>query len=210
MKRFFSLLLISAVFFGLVSVPVFAEPSSNQSVIKPDKVEYTTDSAGNIYPVFYFSDNTKALAFMKQRQQERQQDLAFSSNSVNSALANSVSYFGNVEYDFTNTFMANHTNATQTMSTTIQRQHTTTATATATAAFQKFFQLQIGVSYAYTYSYSHTFNLSVPANKKGLITTYNNTDVYNAAYSGVSFSVYRPTNIEGADIYIVDIDFPET
>ncbi|MBB6695338.1 hypothetical protein H7B90_28485 [Cohnella xylanilytica] len=221
MNRYLKIASMSCLALSLSAASVSAaSPQLSSSIttqsVTPDKTEYTTTSTGQIIPVYYFNNNTKAKQFMALQQQQyiqRKEEAANSSSLVKSARAtatNFVSYYGPVDYDFTNTFMSNTTNTEQSMSTTITRNHSTKTTVSVNAEFAKFFKAQVGVEFANSYQYQNTFNLKVPGKKKGLITTANHSDYYTASYGGVSLGIYRPTANETSAIYIVNLDFPET
>lgn len=200
--------LLSAILLITFSSVAIAAPTD----ISPNKTEYI-QSNGITVPVFYFDDNGKAKKFMEERKHLREitaKNSAVNNNFSAKAAADYAKYLGARQYEFTNTFMSNNTNAEQSMATTVTKVHTSKVSITVTADIAKFFKVQVGYDYTNTYQYANTFNIKVPAKKKGLITTYNLADLYDCKLGAKTFTVWRPTATEGAEIYIVALSFPES
>jgi hypothetical protein len=98
-----------------------------------------------------------------------------------------VSFWGNSDHFFHQTWMRNNTSSAQSMSSSISFNYQTSATITVTAKFSEFFTASAAVTYAKSVTHTDTFNLNVPANKKGQITTYNHSDYYTGTYNNSSF-----------------------
>lgn len=216
--------LLASALFLTTTDPTFAKSSkSSISVqeaeidgIKPDMVEMIEQN-GQTIPVYYFDDNDRALRYMEAKHAQDQRIISnfdkepsrdSKSNSIQAA--NKITYQGTIKKDYTNTFVANRTNQEQSMSTQVKRSHSSQVNGKVSLdAFAKWFKAEVGYAYTNTYEYANTFNLKVPAQKKGMITTYNYADYWTGDYSGASFWVSRPTTTEGSELYIVNLDFPE-